>query len=306
MNLRDLYYFAVLAELKHFGDTAKKCFVSQPTLSMQIKKLEETLGVELFERTNKQVLLTDQGAILLSRVKKILMLVDEVKDIARHSTDPFAGDLRLGVIPTVAPYLLPLVMPAIKSYFPDLKVWLIEDQTRRLINKLEHGEIDAAIMAQPVDGNFTSQNLYDEDFYFACADSNSLASSKTVSINDLASQAIMLLEEGHCLRDQAMAVCQMAKVNEVADFTATSLETLRLMVQSGIGVTLLPALAARMEPSGFLKCIPFEDPVPSRTLALFWRVGTPKMKCLKAVGDHISEIIKHQLKQTYEKPQFLS
>lgn len=296
MNLRDLHYFVVLAELKHFGDAAKKCYVSQPTLSMQIKKLEESLGVHLFERTNKSVFLTDQGTILLARAKKIMMLVDEMKDIARNSKDPFAGDLRLGVIPTVAPYLLPLVMPELKNHYPDLKIWLIEDQTHRLINKLESGEIDAAIMAQPVESQFTSLNLFEEEFYFACEASNPLASSKKVAINALGSQPIMLLEEGHCLRDQAMAVCQMAKVNEVADFTATSLETLRLMVQSGMGVTLLPALAARMQSSSLLKCIPFDAPAPSRVLALFWRPGTPKIQCLQSIGGHMSQIVKEILK----------
>ncbi|WP_298623464.1 LysR substrate-binding domain-containing protein [uncultured Legionella sp.] len=290
MNLRDLHYFIVLADLKHFGEAAKKCYVSQPTLSMQIKKLEETLGVHLFERTNKNVFLTDQGTALLARAKKIMMLVDEMKDLARNSTDPFSGDLRLGVIPTVAPYLLPLIMPELKSKYPDLKIWLIEDQTHRLINKLDNGEIDAAIMAQPVEGSFSRLNLFEEDFYFACAASSPLAGFEKVTIDVLATQPVMLLKEGHCLREQAMAVCQMAKVNDVADFTATSLETLRLMVQSGMGVTLLPALAARMHSSSLLKCIPFDSPVPSRTLALFWRSGTPKIKCLNSVGEHILQI----------------
>src|SRR6187455_1054967 len=135
MNLRDLNYFLVLAETKHFGEAAKRCYVSQPTLSMQIKKLEETLGVSLFERTNKQVFLTEQGELLISRVKQILILVGELKEIAISSLDPFAGNLHLGVIPTVAPYILPLVMPTLKIDFPDLKVWLIEEQTKRLISQ---------------------------------------------------------------------------------------------------------------------------------------------------------------------------
>lgn len=291
MNLRDLHYFTVLAEVKHFGEAAKRCFVSQPTLSMQIKKLEDTLGVVLFERNNKQVFLTDQGLALLSRAKKVLMLVEEMKDLARHSTDPFSGDLRLGVIPTVAPYLLPLVMPEIKSNFPDLKVWLLEDQTQRLLLKLEGGEIDAAIMALPVDGSFAHQTLFHEAFYFACSVSHPLAKSKAIAVNELSNQPILLLEEGHCLREQAMAVCQMAKTSELADFTATSLETLRLMVQAGMGVTLLPALATYSEPSDLLSYIPFKSPPPSRTVALFWRPGSPKAKCLHAIANHISKII---------------
>lgn len=295
MNLRDLHYFIVLAELKHFGDAAKKCYVSQPTLSMQIKKLEESLGVSLFERTNKNVFLTDQGKLLLTRAKNIMMLVDEMKDIARNSKDPFSGDLRLGVIPTVAPYLLPLVLPTLKQHFPDLKIWLIEEQTHRLITKLEHGEIDAALMAQPIEGPFTSMNLFEEEFYFACSASHPLAFSKTIAVNVLANQPVMLLEEGHCLREQAMAVCQMTKVNEVADFTATSLETLRLMVQSGMGVTLLPALAAHVQSSELLKCIPFSAPTPSRTLSLFWRPGMPKTLCLMSIGEKIKTALSQQL-----------
>lgn len=285
MNLRDLNYFVVLAEVKHFGEAAKRCFVSQPTLSMQIKKLEETLGVTLFERNNKQVFLTDQGLALLSRVQKVLLLIDEIKDIAQQSHDPFYGDLRLGVIPTVAPYLLPRVMPELKSTFPLLKIWLVEEQTHRLVNKLERGELDAAIMALPVQGNFTHKILFEEAFYFACANTHSLAHKTSVSLNDLIDLPVMLLAEGHCLRDQAIAVCKMAKANEMADFTATSLETLRLMVQAGMGVTLLPALAA--EPSGLLTCIRFTEPAPTRTLALFWRDGSPKDKCLRVLAEHL-------------------
>ncbi len=295
MNLRDLNYFVVLAEVRHFGEAAKRCFVSQPTLSMQIKKLEDRLGVILFERTNKQVLLTDQGHELLSKAKKILILCDEMKDLARQAHDPFAGDLHLGVIPTVAPYLLPFVMPAIKNDFPNLKVWLIEEQTYRLIDQLESGKIDAAIMAQPLSSGFSYQNLFEEAFYFSCASNHPLAQKKQIALSDLTNQQVMLLAEGHCLRDQAMAICHKAKASEVADFTATSLETLRLMVLAGMGVTLLPALAVNFEVSELLKCIPFEAPAPARTVALFWRSGTPKNQCLLAIAETITRLITPKL-----------
>jgi LysR family hydrogen peroxide-inducible transcriptional activator len=295
MNLRDLHYFIVLAQVKHFGEAAKQCHVSQPTLSMQIKKLEETLGVALFERSNKQVFLTDHGNELVPIAKNILLLCHEMKEVAGHLHDPFAGDLRLGVIPTAAPYLLPLVMPTFKTNFPNLKIWLIEEQTHRLISQLEGGEIDAAIMAQPIAGTFSYQNLFEEPFYFACAAGHPLAQSKFLSVNDLTNQQVMLLEEGHCLREQAMAVCHMGKASEVADFTATSLETLRLMVQAGMGGTLLPALSVYSESSDLLKCIPFEPPEPSRILGLFWRVGTPKAKCLRAIATIISQLISPKL-----------
>jgi LysR family transcriptional regulator, hydrogen peroxide-inducible genes activator len=296
MNLRDLHYFVVLADVKHFGEAAKRCFVSQPTLSMQIKKLEDSLGVVLFERTNKQVFLTDHGHAFLSRAKTILLLVEEMKYLAKQSQDPFAGELRLGVIPTVAPALLPLVLPMMKKEFPHLKVWLIEDQTHRLVDKLAGGDIDAAIMAQPIDHHFMSINLYEEPFYFACTASHRLARKKKIAISDLADEQLMLLAEGHCLRDQAMAVCQMAKANEMADFTATSLGTLRLMAQEGVGVTLLPALTVLSEPSDVLDYIPFSSPVPSRQIALFGRVGSPKQICLEGIAGLISRLIEPKLK----------
>ncbi|HAU3585450.1 TPA: LysR family transcriptional regulator [Legionella pneumophila] len=295
MNLRDLHYFVTLADVKHFGEAAKRCFVSQPTLSMQIKKLEEELGVVLFERTNKQVLLTDQGSKLLDRTRKILILIDEMKELARQSEDPFTGELRLGVIPTVSPYMLPLVMPELKNEYPRLKVWLIEDKTHRLITKLEQGELDVAIMALPIDKRFSCQILYEEKFYFACANTHPLAQAKSVNINDLKNQPIMLLEEGHCLREQAMAVCQLAKADDIADFTATSLETLRLMVQAGMGVTLLPALSTLTASTNHLKCIPFSEPAPSRILGLFWRAGTPRQVCFNAVAELITKNVQSKL-----------
>lgn len=295
MNFRDLNYFVVLAELRHFGEAAKRCYISQPTLSMQIKKLEDTLGVVLFERTNRQVFLTDQGHELLAKAKAILLLCEEMKEQARHAHNPFAGNMRLGVIPTVAPYLLPAVMPSIQNNFPDLKIWLIEEQTHRLIHQLEDGEIDAAILAEPIAGHFAHHLLFEEAFYFACSSSHSLAQSQAITVNDLNKQHIMLLAEGHCLRDQAMKICQMAQANEIADFTATSLETLRLMVQAGMGVTLLPALAVSTESLELLKCIPFAEPVPTRTLSLFWRMGTPKSTCLNALADTIIKVITPKL-----------
>ncbi|KTD78352.1 LysR substrate-binding domain-containing protein [Legionella waltersii] len=296
MNLRDLHYFVVLAEIKHFGEAANRCFVSQPTLSMQIKKLEDSLGVILFERNNKQVLLTDQGKQLLEKARKVLLLVDDMKDLARESSDPFSGDLRLGVIPTVSPYLLPLVMSELNHLFPKLKIWLIEEQTHRLITELEHGNIDAAIMAVPVEASFEYRLLYEEEFYFACSRANSLSENDVIQMTDLSNQRVMLLAEGHCLRDQAMAVCQLARANDIADFTATSLETLRLMVQAGMGVTLLPALSVKTSNTPNLVCRPFAKPAPLRCLALYWRKSTPKRECLGAISDVITAQVHDAMK----------
>lgn len=297
MNLRDLHYFVVLAEVMHFGEAAKRCHVSQPTLSMQLKKLEEELGVSLFERTNKQVMLTDSGRALLSRAQHILTQVAEMKEMARAASDPYTGELRLGVIPTLAPYLLPQVMPVIQEALPNLRVWLLEDKTDRLIDKLVAGQLDAAVMATPVEAEFSQQILFNEPFYFACAGNLALPNKTEMQMEDLANQPVMLLEEGHCLREQAMAVCQLAKAEVQADFTATSLETLRLMVQAGVGVTLLPALAVYKVESGSLQIIPFSQPAPFRTIALYWRTGTARLACFEALARLISVTVQGLLKE---------
>lgn len=295
MNLRDLNYFVILARLQHFGDAAKQCFISQPTLSMQIKKLEEELGLALFERNNKQVRLTEQGKILATHAQKILDDVAHLKDAALAIADPFIGELRLGVIPTLAPYLLPLIMPVIQQQFPKLKVWLVEDQTHRLIDKLASGALDAAIMAIPVQADFHYQALFDEPFFFACEINHPLAGLKKINMDQLKGQPVLLLEEGHCLREQAMDVCRMSKAQTNANFTATSLETLRLMVQSGLGVTLLPALAQQGTSTEPLTIIPFEEPQPFRQIALYSRANSPKKICLEAIGELISKKVKERL-----------
>lgn len=297
MNLRDLHYFVVLAEVMHFGEAAKRCHVSQPTLSMQIKKLEDELGLTLFERNNKQVMLTEQGKALVGRVREILAQVAEIKEMARAAADPFAGELRLGAIPTLAPYLLPHVMPKIQTSFPKLRVWLVEDKTHHLIDKLTSGQLDAALMAIPVDGEFDKQILFEEPFYFAAAAHSGIKNKTEIQIKELVDQPVMLLEEGHCLREQAMSVCRLAKAEIRADFTATSLETLRLMVQSGIGVTLLPALAIQNTEPSNLQVLPFVQPAPSRLIALYWRPSTAKLACLKALAQLISSIIKPLLEK---------
>lgn len=285
----------MLARLRHFGEAAKQCFVSQPTLSMQIKKLEETLGVSLFERSNKQVMLTEQGQSLLGHAQAVLDEAAKMKEAARAVADPLAGELRLGAIPTLAPYLFPLIMPVIQQHFPRLRVWLLEERTSQLIEKLGNGAIDAAIMALPVTSDFHSELLFTEPFYLACVPDNPLAKLKAIPLRKLAGQSILLLEEGHCLRDQAMDVCRLAKADTQADFTATSLETLRLMVAAGLGVTLLPALARQGVDAPQLSLIPFEAPQPQRQVALFWRPNSAKLICLQKLAKLIISTVKPAL-----------
>ncbi|KTC87221.1 LysR substrate-binding domain-containing protein [Legionella brunensis] len=290
MNLRDLHYFVVLAEVMHFGEAAKRCHISQPTLSMQIKKLEDELGIQLFERNNKQVMITDGGRAILGRAQQILTQVSEMKEVARQTSDPFAGELRLGAIPTLAPYLLPHVMPNIQATFPKLRVWLVEEKTYGLIERLMTGQLDAALMATPITEDFAKQVLFEEPFYFASGNKTILKNDSEMQLDDLANQQVMLLEEGHCLREQAMSICQLAKAQARADFTATSLETLRLMVQAGVGVTLLPALSVYDNKSS-LQVIPFAKPAPFRTIALYWRPGTAKLRCLQSITEIISKTV---------------
>ena len=291
MNLRDLHYFVVLARVGHFGEAAKQCFVSQPTLSMQIKKLEEELGVLLFERDNTRVLITDFGRQLVSRAADILTKVTELKETARMVCEPLSGVLRLGVIPTVAPYLLPLVLPVVQQALPKLKIWLIEEKTNHLTEQLSAGDLDAAIMAAPILVDFAKQALYDEPFYFACASSSPMAKKRVMHVSALKDQSVMLLEEGHCLREQAITLCHSVQADTYANFTATSLETLRLMVQANYGVTLLPTLAARQMKAENLSVITFEKPAPSRTIALYWRQSSARVICLNQLAELISATI---------------
>ncbi|MGQ3888802.1 LysR substrate-binding domain-containing protein [Legionella sp. CNM-1927-20] len=303
MNLRDLHYFVVLARVKHFGEAAKLCYVSQPTLSMQIKKLEEELDLILFERNNKQVMLTEQGQILVKHAQAILNQVAEMKELARASADPLSGEIRLGVIPTLAPYLLPLVMPDIQKKFPKLRIWLIEEKTDTLTTMLNQGQLDAALMATPVRGDLVQHNLFDEPFYFICSALSPLYQHPSIQLEELKGQPVLLLAEGHCLREQAMALCQSAQVETKIDFTATSLETLRLMVQAGAGVTLIPALATQTQTSSnhSLAIIPFVRPAPARTVALYWRATSIKVICLQKLAALIIKKAKGHLEQIENK-----
>ena len=269
MNLRDLRYFVALAETRHFGKAAERSFVSQPTLSAQIKKLETYLGVQLIERQPRKVALTETGAKILPLARRVLQESDEIVSLARNEHDPLSGKLKVGLIPTIGPYLLPLVARKLRKQLPRLKVLLYEHQTQPLLEKLRAGDIDLGILALPVplDG-LEARSLYEEAFTLAVPSNNPLAKRANVKIDDLANETLLLLEDGHCLRDQALDVCSKIDVKENEDYRATSLETLRQMVAAGLGITLLPKLATR-GPFGSghgLTVKEFSKPVPSRTV----------------------------------------
>ena len=290
MNLRDLRYFVALADTRHFGKAAERSFVSQPTLSAQIKKLETYLGVQLIERQPRKVTLTEMGARILPLARSILQESDEIVSLARNDHDPLSGKLKVALIPTIGPYLLPLVARRLRKQLPLLKVMLYEYQTQPLLEKLRAGDIDLGILALPVplDG-LEARPLYDEDFTLAVPSNSPLAKRSNVKIDDLSGETLLLLEDGHCLRDQALDVCSRIDVKESEDYRATSLETLRQMVAAGLGITLLPKLATR-GPFGSgqgLTVKEFSRPVPSRSIGAVWRKSTARTDAIKAVCDAI-------------------
>ena len=298
MNLRDLKYLVALADLRHFGKAADACFVSQPTLSTQIRKLEDELGVALVERAPRKVMLTTAGQDVVLRARRIVAEVEQMKESARRSQDPESGSLRLGVFPTLGPYLLPHVVPQLRERFPRLELLLVEEKSDVLLQRLRDGRLDATLLALPLhDDQLQVEPLFEEPFVFAAPLQHPLAAATTMSMSQLSDQTLLLLEDGHCLRDQALDVCRLSGAQEKSGFRATSLETLRQMVAAGVGVTLLPALSVH-EPiaqSPNIRLVPFRDPQPSRQIALVWRKSSAMDGFLHSLADVIGTLARAQL-----------
>ena len=274
MNLRDLRYLVALDEHRHFGRAAAASFVSHPTLSTQIRKLEDELGVSLVERAPRRVMLTPIGRDIAARARKVIAEVEQMTEIARRSQDPEAGTVRLGLFPTLAPYLLPHVLPGLRKRFPRLELLLVEEKTDQILARLRDGRLDAGLLALPVhDDQLHVEPLFDEPFLLAVPQSHPMAGRASLRLRDLDDQHLLLLEEGHCLRDQALDVCRMSGADERDGFRATSLETLRQMVASGVGITLLPMLSVQppVPVSPDIALLPFRDKAPHRRIAMVWR-----------------------------------
>ena len=268
-----------VAERLSFRAAADACFVTQPGLSAQLKDLERLLGVQLFERNQRTVLLTPAGETLLPLARGILTASGEFVDLARSLTRPLSGTLRLGVIPTVAPYLLPKTLPALRRRYPQLQVRLHEDLTHRLLELLSHGRLDLLLVALEADlGNVSTLALATDPFVVAVPAQHRLAKRKRVTEADIAAEQVLLLDDGHCLRDQALAVCHTSGASEVGDFRASSLNTLVQMVAGGLGITLLPRLSLEVEAPQLSQIVilPFRKPEPSRTIGLVWRTTSPR------------------------------
>ena len=291
LKLKDLRYLVAVADARHFGRAAERSFVSQPTLSAQLKKLEEYLGVQLIERAPKRVQLTAAGEEIVERARRILEASDEIVDLARGHSDPLAGRLRLALLPTIGPYLLPNVAGRLRKSLPRLELMLYEYQTDPMLEKLHSGEIDVGILAFPVpmDG-LDSFELYKEPFTVAVPAGHKLAQRSSIRVDDLSHETLLLLEDGHCLRDQALDICSGSDVHEKQDFRATSLETLRQMVAAGVGITLLPELAGRGAYGNArgVAIRPFVKPVPTRTVGAVWRKSTARREAILALCKQIA------------------
>jgi len=294
VNLKDLKYLVALADTGHFGRAAERTFVSQPTLSAQLKKLEEYLGVKLVERRPKNVQLTEVGKQVVARARRMLNEGDEIVALARNNADPFAGKLKVALIPTIGPYLLPRVMPKLRKALPSLSLMLYEYQTEPLLTRLRDGEIDLGILALPTsEDGIESRTLYAEDFTVALPNNHALGAKSTIKVQDLKGHTLLLLEDGHCLRDQALEVCSRVNVREAEDFRATSLETLRQMVVAGLGITLLPELAVE-SPFGSQRGLTvrrFAKPVPHRTVGAVWRKSSTRIPAIAAVCDVVDRVM---------------
>ena len=294
MTLQELRYIVALADAGHFGQAAEACHISQSTLSTQIKKLEDYLGVTLFDRSLRRVVPTPVGQQIVASARQIAEEAVRIKALASHTKDPMSRTLHLGVIPTLGPYFLPHALTLVHRTYPDLRLLLREDITDRLLELLAAGQIDAALVALPVeDEALESLALFDEPFWAALPADHKLARQDQVRVKDLAGCKLLLLEDGHCLRDQALEVCgPQARADE--EVRATSLETLRQMVGMGIGVTLLPALAVDAAPKSTRRQVavrPFAAPQPFRRIGLVWRKRFPWSETLQRLG----ETLKHNL-----------
>ncbi len=272
-TMKQLQYLVALADTRHFGRAAERCHITQSTLSAGIRDLESVLGTAVAERSNRHVLITRIGEQITERAKTLLRDAEEVMELARAGRAPMTGEMCLGVIPTIGPFYLPRVLPALRERFPELTIYLREEQTAPLLARLEDGELDAALIALPHDtGDLATDVIFEDEFLFACNRTHALAGAGEVSLDALAGERLLLLEEGHCLRGHALDVCRMGDKTARAQFQASSLHTLVHMVAAGIGVTLIPRLAvgAHITRGTDISLSPFRVPA-SRQIGLAWR-----------------------------------
>ncbi|MCA3159005.1 MAG: LysR family transcriptional regulator [Burkholderiales bacterium] len=302
MTLTELKYIVAVARERHFGRAAEACFVSQPTLSVAVKKLEDELGVQIFERGSTEISVTTIGQRIIDQAREVLQQTAVIKELAKQNSDPLSGPLRLGVIYTIAPYLLPLLVKQLIRQIPQMPLILQENFTSQLVEQLKQGELDAAIMALPLpEAGFNITPLYDEPFIVAMPHLHPWAERQHIDTHELQGETMLLLGAGHCFRDQVLQVCpELTRFSQQAanenhgirrSFEGSSLETIRHMVASGLGLTVLPASAAEAAKADpLLKLVPFEHPAPERRVVLAWRKSFTRPEAISALKTSIEQL----------------
>lgn len=302
MTLTELKYIVAVARERHFGRAAEACFVSQPTLSVAIKKLEDELNVQIFERGASEVSVTIIGDQIVTQAQRVLEQTFAIKEIAKQGKDPLTGPFRLGVIYTIGPYLLPTLVKQMIQRVPQMPLMLQENYTLKLLELLKQGEIDAAIMALPFpETGLMVRPLYDEPFVVALPAGHPWEKRRQIDAEDLKQETMLLLGNGHCFRDHVLGVCpELMRFSQTADgiqktFEGSSLETIRHMVASGVGITVLPRMSvAEVGPhaigpdAGLLSYVPFSDPEPDRRVVLIWRKSFTRMPAIDAISEAIA------------------
>lgn len=294
MNLRDLDYVVALADLGHFGDAAQRCNVSQPTLSMQIRKLEEELGVALFERGARGAVPTPAGTAVIVQARAVLAEVAKLREVAKATTEPLAGSLRLGVIPTSGPYLLPHLLPALKRRWPRLRLQLKEAMTAKLLEQLHRSELDAVILSPPIDERgLAMADLGEEPFMIALPPEHRLARQSELRPEELAGETVLMLEAGHCLLEQSSALSRALDMRPHDEVQAASVESLRQMVSIGLGCAIIPAFAGRgpFAAGSSIALRPLSDRAASRRLALAWRRAWPRPDAMHDLADTLRQAV---------------
>jgi LysR family hydrogen peroxide-inducible transcriptional activator len=289
VTLTELRYIVAVARERHFGRAAEACFVSQPTLSVAVKKLEEELGVILFERGPGEVSVTPPGQKIVEQAQRVLEEAARVRELAAAGRDPLVGPLRLGAIYTIGPYLLPKLVPIIRRTAPSMPLHIQENFTHRLSESLKSGEVDAILIALPFDEpGIATRAVYDEPFMVAVPKGHGWEERKRISADELASESLLLLGEGHCFRDQVLDICNVVRAKERSSLAKTveggSLETIRQMVASGVGVTVLPSTSIGAGGTGdLIRIVPFSRPAPTRRVGLAWRRSFPRPEAIEAL-----------------------
>jgi LysR family hydrogen peroxide-inducible transcriptional activator len=289
VTLTELRYIVAVARERHFGRAAEACFVSQPTLSVAVKKLEEELGLPLFERGPGEVTVTPAGQRVVEQAQRVLEEASRIKEIAAAGRDPLAGPLRLGAIYTIGPYLLPKLIPILRKNAPTMQLLIQENFTHRLAEMLKSGEVDAILIALPFDEpGVATHALYDEPFFVAVPKGHPWETRKKVSSDELLQESLLLLGEGHCFRDQVLDICHTVRSRDRSAVSRTveggSLETIRQMVAGGVGVTVLPATSVSPgSNSDLIRVLPFARPAPTRRVALAWRRSFPRPEAIEAL-----------------------